>query len=311
MEPKPPYRYLLYGLTIASDLAIPEAQDGAAAPGAVDLTIRRAEALPADETVEPQDTPVMHHKPDGTMEMIFEQVGQYHVGRSAITVFPVAGVADDILRLPILGLVLSTVLAQRGLPVLHASALRVGNGAVAFIGNKRFGKSTMAATLLGRGHPVVSDDVVVLDPREPSGWSVRPGPFGIKLWPDAIDRLGIEDAAHYPLYEGATKRILRTRGRHVAEPVPLQRIYVLGRGEQVRIEPIAASDGLIELMRNAFMHRYPEMATNADAQLLQTYAPIRRTVDMKILRRPADMDLLPEVAEASEADVRTHPTAVA
>ena len=39
---------------IESDLAIPEAQDGAAAPGAVDLTIRRAEALPADEPWSPK-----------------------------------------------------------------------------------------------------------------------------------------------------------------------------------------------------------------------------------------------------------------
>ena len=60
---------------------------------------------------------------------------------------------------------------------------------------------------------------------------------------------------------------------------------MLSQGEQVRIEPISALDGLIELMRNAFMYRYPETVEDAAAQLLATYAPLRRTVDMKILRR--------------------------
>ena len=63
-------------------------------------------------------------------------------------------------------------------------------------------------------------------------------------------------------------------------------------------------------MRNAFMYRYPEAVEDAAAQLLATYAPLRRTVDMKILRRPVDKDLLTEVAEAIEADVQLHPTAV-
>jgi hypothetical protein len=310
MEPKLPYRYLLYGLTIDSDIAIPEAQDVAHGGRPVDLTIRLAEPLPGNEAIEPEDSPAVRRQPDGTLDMTFARIGHYSVTSSEIVIRPEANAAADLLRLPVIGLVLSAVLVMRGLPALHASALKVGEEAVAFIGDKRFGKSTMAATMVQRGHQLVSDDVVVLDAREPSGWTVRPGPFGIKLWPDAIDSLGIEDAAHYPLYEGATKRTLRTRGRHATTPLPLRRIYVLGRGEQVEVGPITASDGLVELMRNAFMYRYPEAVENASAQLLEKYAPLRRTVDMKILRRPVDKSLLTEVAEAIEADVQLHPTTV-
>lgn len=306
-----PKDYSLYGLAIRSDIAIPEALSIAPILGAVDVTIRRAETLQADETAEPRDVPVVKWKPDGVMAVTFEQVGQYHVSQSEITVFPVAGVTDDVLRLPILGLVISAVLVQRGLPVLHASALKVRGEAVAFIGDKRFGKSTMAATLWARGHQLISDDVVVLDPCESVGWAVRPGPLGIKLWPDAIEALGIEEEAHYPLYEGATKRVVRTQERHATESVPLRRIYVLSRGERVELAAITASDGLRELMRNAFMHRYPEVTPNAPAQLLAKYAPIRRTVDMKLLRRPVDKDRLTEIAEAIETDVSTAPTSAA
>ena len=100
--------------------------------------------------------------------------------------------------MPILGTRAISVLVRRGLPVLHGSAIMVGDEAVAFIGDKRFGKSTMAATMVQRGHTLVTDDVVVLDRSEPSGWAVRPGPFGMKLWPDAIESLGIGDERTTP-----------------------------------------------------------------------------------------------------------------
>lgn len=299
------HTFILYGLAVHSAIDIPEAHRWEPPDRSADVIIRRAEVLPQGALEEREDGPVVSRQPGGTLLMEFKNIGRYQVDPSGITIWPIAGVADDLLRLPILGLVLSAVLVGRGLPVLHASALRVGDEAVAFIGDKRFGKSTMAATLWERGHHLISDDVVILDPREPSGWTVRPGPTGVKLWPDAIESLGIPDQAHYPLCEGATKRILDTRERHATEPVPLRRIYVLGRGEQVKVESITASDGLIELMRNAFMYRYPEVVPNAQAQLLATYAPIRRTVDMKVLLRPADKDRLTEVAEAIEADLQT------
>lgn len=300
-----PEDYSLYGLAIRSDIPIPEALSMAPISGAVDVTIRRDNLLPANEAVQPEDSPAVRRRPDGRLDMSFARIGQYRISSSEIIIRPAADAADDLLRLPLLGLVPSAVLVRRGVPVLHASALRVGDEAVAFIGDKRFGKSTMAATLWERGHQLISDDVVVLDPSSPSGQAVRPGPIGVKLWPDAVESLGIADQAHYPLCEGATKRILDTRERHATEPVPLRRLYVLGRGEQVGVAPITASDGLIELMRNSFMYRYPEAVENASAQLLKKYAPIRRTIDMKILLRPVDKDRLPEIAETIEADIHT------
>lgn len=297
------HSFLLYGLTVQSAIDIPEAHQWEPPEMPADLVIRRGEILPKGALEKLKASPVVSRRPDGTLHMEFKRLGRYHVDPSRITFCPVPGVADDVPRLPLLGLVLSAVLVGRGLPVLHASALKIGNEAVAFIGDKGFGKSTMAATLWKRGHALISDDVVVLDAQKPFGWTVRPGPIGIKLWPDAIESLGIADVAHYPLSEGATKRILDTREWHASEHIPLRRIYVLGHGDHVEVEPISASDGLVALMRNAFMYRYPEVVPNAAVQLLTTYAPIRRTVDMRMLRRPANKERLTDVAEAIEADL--------
>src|SRR6185436_17962029 len=60
--------------------------------------------------------------------------------------------------------VTGAVLQQRGLLPLHASALLLGAGAIALLGPSRAGKSTLAAALARRGHPVLADDVVPVSP---------------------------------------------------------------------------------------------------------------------------------------------------
>ncbi|NBC85561.1 MAG: hypothetical protein GVY25_05150, partial [Bacteroidetes bacterium] len=51
----------------------------------------------------------------------------------------VPDVAEGTLRAPLLGVVLGTLLHQRGLHTLHASAVVVDGGAVAFVGEKGAG----------------------------------------------------------------------------------------------------------------------------------------------------------------------------
>jgi serine kinase of HPr protein (carbohydrate metabolism regulator) len=54
------------------------------------------------------------------------------------------------------------LLQQRGRLVLHASAVTVDLGVVAFMGGPGWGKSTMAAAMYARGHSIVADDVTAV-----------------------------------------------------------------------------------------------------------------------------------------------------
>jgi ATP-dependent phosphoenolpyruvate carboxykinase len=74
-----------------------------------------------------------------------------------------------------LGGVLFSVLYQRGLFVLHASGVNIGGNVVAFLGLKGQGKSTMAATLYGRGHSLVSDDMLAIQIDGDNGPMAIPG----------------------------------------------------------------------------------------------------------------------------------------
>src|SRR5205085_11497996 len=79
-----------------------------------------------------------------------------------IVVDPAEGVSGDVLRLYLLGPVLALALHQRGWLMLHASAVAMGQQAVAFLGGSGWGKSTMAGVLHQRGHALVADDFVAV-----------------------------------------------------------------------------------------------------------------------------------------------------
>jgi hypothetical protein len=59
--------------------------------------------------------------------------------------------------------------AARGLTVLHASAVRLGQRSIAVVGPSNQGKSTVAAILCAAGAALLTDDVLVID--------VDPGPI--------------------------------------------------------------------------------------------------------------------------------------
>jgi hypothetical protein len=78
---------------------------------------------------------------------------------------------------------------QRGLLPLHGSVVVAGTRAIALCGHSAMGKSTLAALLAGRGHAVIADDVCVI---EPDDANVLAGCSRLRLWRDALDRLGVE-----------------------------------------------------------------------------------------------------------------------
>lgn len=166
--------YWLYGLCIRSDVALtaPSAPDSAAP----DLTVLLGERLPGNAT--PPDGEVWAKadfgngfgvqltKTDLGWSLFYPQTGEFRLTedlRSA-TAHPLPG-RDGILSLLLAGSVPSWVLNLRGEPVLHASAVAVGDDALAFIGASGMGKTTLAALLCSVGARMVTDDVLRLTPR--------------------------------------------------------------------------------------------------------------------------------------------------
>ena len=99
-------------------------------------------------------------------------------------------------------LVLPLALQALGQEVLHASAVTLEAGAVAFCAESGTGKSTVAYALARRGHPPCADDAVAIAlGRE--GPELIPLPFALRLRPASAAHFG-EDARGFEVQRPAS-----------------------------------------------------------------------------------------------------------
>lgn len=155
----------------------------------------------------------------------------------------------------LLGPVLALVLRLRGITSLHASAVRIGEHAVALLGPPGAGKSTLAVALALRGHRVLTDDVAALAEHRDEVL-IQPGYPRLRLWPEPPDGpLGFTaslprltpnwDKRYLPLVAGESFQ---------QEAVPLAAIYMLeertSASEAPFVRPCSSCDGFIGLIAN-------------------------------------------------------------
>jgi hypothetical protein len=115
----------------------------------------------------------------------------------------------------------------RGLEVLHASGVVVGEQAVLFAGAPGAGKSSLAAALLHRGATLLSDDTVALELRE-GALVAHPGAALLQLRTAEHDRL----SAHERVVLGPLAAFPHKRRHHPrlsASPAPFGGLFLLER----------------------------------------------------------------------------------
>jgi hypothetical protein len=155
---------------------------------------------------------------------------------------------------------------QRGLLPLHGSVVVVGNQAVALCGHSAAGKSTLAAVLARRGHAVVADDVCVLDPYN-GHTAVLAGCGRLRLWRDALDRLGIEPQTLERAAKDKEKYVLDCSRRSEAR-YRLAAVILLSRRNSgaVSIERLRGARATSTLLEIVLMRR-PASALTRDPDI--------------------------------------------
>ena len=216
-----------------------------------------------------------------------------------VAAYPVPGVSPQTVDHLYLNQVLPLALGRQFKLVLHASAVEVGQGAVAFLGISGRGKSTLAASFSTSGLRFLTDDGLQLE-KDVSGYVIRPSHPSIRLWEDSSRALIPESTELAPPVEFTPKsRFLA--GDEVAycdAPRSLRAVYFLGEGEtdSVFIEPVGGRDAMVELVKHSFLLDIEarEMLTHHFGQL----AELVKTPMFFRLDYPRRYDLLPEVREA-------------
>src|SRR5215216_4207807 len=196
----------------------------------------------------------------------------------------------------LLGPVMGFVMLLRGVVCLHASAVAVGDEAIALLGPAGSGKSTTAAAFAERGYSVLAEDVVTLDDRG-DHFLVRPGYPLIRLWPAAVKALyGLE--THLPkLTPNWDKCYLDLNDNFQREPLRLAAIYHLSERHHGPTAPFVQSldraDGLMSLVANTYATKLMDKQMRA-----REFELLRRVVTNVPLRRVtphADIEHIPEL----------------
>jgi hypothetical protein len=184
------YSYCVCGLSIASEIGLPGLIAAPAAPGPAEVVIRSA-SVP-DALAHASDHGPNWQRAGDLILMHVPGVARFLLRSGAEIVFEPEGATPcgDIAAFAV-GTVFGILLHQRGGMVLHASAVGVGDRAVLFCGPSGAGKSTLAAALEQRGHPLLNDDVCLLDTDPTGAPIVLSDGRGLDLWADAIDPLGL------------------------------------------------------------------------------------------------------------------------
>ena len=240
--------YAVYGLSIRSDIALPGL---AAAPLAddADVDIRR-ERLPIEECAPGGYSATAL----GTLLNV-PRVGRYLIrdGRE-ILVEPRPAASDRNLRLFLLGSAFGALLHQRGLLPLHANAIDLGGRAVAFAGHSGAGKLTIAAWFHDRGCPILADDVCVIGFVDGAPVAY-PGLPRLRLWREALEASGRAVEEHLRSYDDTEKYDVPTRSP-ARDPLPLDRVYLLGRAPEAKITRLTGVDAVEALVANTYRGAY-------------------------------------------------------
>jgi hypothetical protein len=170
---------------------------------------------------------------------------------------------------------------------------------VAFLGASGQGKSTIAAALEARGHPLVADDVVAVDPGHAPAPLVPPGIPQLKLWPDAVTALGGRPDALPRVHPTEDKRA-RIPGNVAPGALPLRGCYVLADGDALEIEPLGGHPAVFELVQHSYVA--PALASLVTAAHLARCVRLAAAVPVRRLRRPRALGGLAALAEAIERD---------
>jgi hypothetical protein len=224
----------------------------------------------------------------------FKDVGGFVVkDGSSVIVIPEKDHDKSCLRLYVQGMMLATILHQRDRCVLHASVVEVDGSAVAFLGAVGAGKSSVAAAMYSRGHRVLTDDNAAIE------WAtgtpmVVPSYPSVKLYPEIASSLGFRNGTLSVLHASLPKMAGTVAAGFVQTPLPLRRLYFLGRDCNSEVTPIPTLQAAVELIRDSVPTRwgYP-----GDARQFEQCGYVAKQVPAFALRTFKDLSSLPSFAE--------------
>jgi len=275
------WRYLFHGLDVISNVVLPEWEpfERKVWSGESQVTISVI-----TECVDYERASV----PEDGYRFFVDEIGWFRVrGGREIAAWPLPRAAIRRVRVFLLGSAWGALLYQRKRLIIHASAVQIGDGAVAFCAGRGEGKSTLAALLGECGHRSVSDDLCCLS-LEGSAPMIYPSMPRARLWRDAIEVLGWGRSGSEPDSVRPGKFQYARQGSAPVDPLPLRGLYILAWGH-AGINRLTGFAALTRFVSAAQWRSDLLMTVGNPADHMQQCADLLRQVPLSEFRRPRDL----------------------
>lgn len=305
--------YRLYGLVVESEWPFPFIEPANAA--SADIEIYSAEPAffeqalnSASGRIERRRSLQYAHLQNGNTYLrwpeFFECVvcadGRRIIGR------PLAKATTESFFTYLLGQVLSFAILKQGKEPLHATVVQTAIGAIGFIGESGYGKSTLAAAFLRAGDKILTDDLLLLQEHN-DAFLAFPGPPRLKLFPEIAKEIFGDSVNGTPMNHLTSKLILPLEAdRFCNQPVPLKALYVLDPPvagsviNLIQIHSLPPSKAFAELLKNTYNTVVTE-PERLKAQF-QILSRIIARVPIKLLCYPRQLSFLAAVRKAALSD---------
>lgn len=306
------YFYSVYGHSLASNVALPSLVPTTSSPTEFSF------AWKPPRLCSPGKVTWLHHwrHPEGGDWLYSAQTGKGYLLRlrraadfwlsrdgRKLSGLPLCSLSPELMDHLLVNHILPFALTLRGLRVFHASASCLNGRAVLFLGDAGAGKSTLAALLLARGFPPLTDDcAVVVD--QPGAPAVLPSHPTLRLWP-AVEEAILGGASHSRLVGG--KRTLRLDGPESfhARTAALSNIYVLAPGSESAAPPALESlrgpQALIRLIAHSYRLDFSDRPLLA--REVENLGDLVESVGVKQLSFSPTLEGLAHAAELVLSDV--------
>jgi hypothetical protein len=266
---------------------------------------RLGEALGSHHWLSPTGEILISYRYEDSFHWLgFPNLADFQLSESAkeITCFPQLDVSAATIRHLLLDQVLPRCLSHQGKSIVHASAVRLGQGTILFLGASGAGKSTLAGNFHQAGAAAISDDCVWIKEEQDQLIAV-PSYRGLRLWDDSLKAIFDSRPAIQPMTNySAKKRVLLQNSEtpQSRDETPLRAVFFLYPATEaqpsiVSVERLSQRDAFMAIVGQTFQLDLTDL--ERIARQSKAVASIVRKVPLFRLALPHDFDLLTTVRQ--------------
>jgi hypothetical protein len=281
------FLYKAFGLSILSEISFSELNSTKNKTNIIDVEIKF-------EDLEEQWSSLSNMENDFVIKKGFVMFQAYDIAIFSITngktisVSPLEGYKEDMVRLWILGTCMGALLLQRKAIPLHGSAVVINGSAYAIVGDSGAGKSTLASAFLNKGFKLLTDDVIAVTLNKENTPIVTPAYPQQKLWEDSLGNFGMGWNEYNSIHGRENKYCVPIPSGFYHTSVPLAGVIELEKTE---------NKGEIEIVQIEGLKRFYTLYYNTFRNFLikglglmewhfQTCAAMVNRIDVYKLYRP-------------------------